>query len=154
MPSAIATSGFTYWCVTTSEIGATRRSQAYAEKPTSEPMTTRYAQASTESSAKVARAELAVLAERERADERGTRRRVPSPTPSRRTGRAGARAVFERNDPVDQDIVGADHHREPERRRPVAEPGCDDEEEPGQSGERAQAGRPRGTLAARAGAGR
>ena len=41
MPSAIATSGFTYWCVTTSEIGATRRSQAYAVKPTSEPMTTR-----------------------------------------------------------------------------------------------------------------
>ena len=41
MPSAIATSGFTYWCVTTSEIGATRRSHAYAEKPTSEPMTTR-----------------------------------------------------------------------------------------------------------------
>ena len=41
MPSAIATSGFTYWCVTTSEIGATRRSHAYAVKPTSEPMTTR-----------------------------------------------------------------------------------------------------------------
>ena len=62
-PSAIATSGFTYWCVTTSEIGATRSSQAYAVNPTSEPMTTRYTQASTESSANVLRAELAPLSE-------------------------------------------------------------------------------------------
>ena len=36
-PSAIATSGFTYWCVTTCEIGAFRSSHAYAVKPISEP---------------------------------------------------------------------------------------------------------------------
>ena len=33
----IATSGLTYWCVTTLEIGALRSSQAYAVKPISEP---------------------------------------------------------------------------------------------------------------------
>ena len=36
-PSAIATSGLTYWCVTTCEIGALRRSQAYAVNAISEP---------------------------------------------------------------------------------------------------------------------
>ena len=41
IPSAMATSGFTYWCVTTSEIGATFSSHAYAVKPTSEPKITR-----------------------------------------------------------------------------------------------------------------
>ena len=40
-PSRIATSGFTYWCVTTFEIGACRSSQAYAVKPISEPKTAR-----------------------------------------------------------------------------------------------------------------
>ena len=29
--------GFTYWCVTTCEIGAFRRSHAYALNPTTEP---------------------------------------------------------------------------------------------------------------------
>ena len=36
-PSTIATSGFTYWCVTTFEIGAFPSSQAYAVKPISVP---------------------------------------------------------------------------------------------------------------------
>ena len=36
-PSTIATSGLTYWCVTTCEIGAFWRSQAYAVNATSEP---------------------------------------------------------------------------------------------------------------------
>jgi hypothetical protein len=36
-----ATSGFTYWCVTTFEIGAFRSSQVYAVKPISVPTSPR-----------------------------------------------------------------------------------------------------------------
>jgi hypothetical protein len=40
-PSATATIGFTYWCVTTCEIDMWRRSQAYAVNAISEPTVAR-----------------------------------------------------------------------------------------------------------------
>ena len=133
-PSTIATSGFTYWWVTTSEIGATRSSQAYAVKPMIgddhevDPRGDRLR-------GEGRRAEVTPLADGERAqDEQEAARehlvhrchegvaRHPEPPGEERADRPRDRR--------------GDHDREADGRRAGAEPGQHHEPEPDEAGER------------------
>ncbi len=123
MPRAIATSGFTYWCVTTSEIGATRSSQAYAVKPTSEPATTRYAQARTESRAN-ASAPSSLHSPKAVAP---IARKTPPKSISyavATNGSRGSESRFERKEPVDHENDAAIMIASPSAVDPAPRPGA------------------------------
>ena len=128
-PSATATSGFTYWWVTTCEIGACFRSQAYALKPTTDPMTARYAHAATGPGLERVRAELRCLAGDEpRADEH-------EPAAEHLVDRRDERVAGERQPSRDERAARPgerrrEHHEQTDRDRSAADAaGADDERE-------------------------
>jgi hypothetical protein len=109
--------------VTTSEIGATRRSHAYAVKPTSEPATTRYSQAAIESAASAP----PPRSRHSPAASAATTRKTPPASISYALATKGSRGRVrrgERKEPIDQETDAATMTRRPTAVEPAPRPGA------------------------------